>query len=481
MKIKVYSLFLCLILIPYISDAQTKQQTGIQHFLNLNGLKHASVGICVKDMTGKRINSHNADKAYTPASILKVVTTATALEVLGADYQYKTTLSKDRNKENHLLIHGYGDPTLGTKHLKNSPKAFLSQWGESIKQNFDSAATLDITVIDDYFSYDGVSHRWLYQDLGNAYAAAAYGISVFDNTYYLYFNTTRTDTCPVITHTDPEMNLSFLNTLKTNKTGQDNSYIHGEPFSTNRLLTGDIPSGKTSFSIKGDIPNPGLYLGETLAKQLTADGFNIGTVENTYNMYYDQIHATEKTSFDEDIFYTHNSFSLRDIIRDTNVRSNNHYAEHLIRSVGRVKSTDIYSSALRAGIAKTNELWKARGLNTDALTMFDGSGLSPSNAVSPAFMCDLLVYMQAKSKNSKVFLESLPEAGKEGTVSSRLRGTRLAGKIYMKSGSIFGVQCFAGYYINGEKKYAFTIMVNKFNGQRNQVTKGIDNLLLALF
>ncbi len=121
-------------------------------------------------------------------------------------------------------------------------------------------------------------------------------------------------------------------------------------------------------------------------------------------------------------------------------------------------------------------------MNTDALMMFDGSGLSPSNAVSPAFMCDLLVYMQAKSKNAKTFLESLPpQAGKDGTVRSRLRGTRLAGKIFMKSGSIYGVQCFAGYYINGDKKYAFTIMVNKFTGQRSQITKGIDNLLLALF
>ncbi len=127
MKSKFQYLLLLLLLTPYILNAQAKQ-SAIQQFLNIPpGLKHASVGICVKDMTGKQINGHNADKSYTPASILKVITTATALETLGgADYRYKTTLSKDKDKENHLLIHGYGDPTLGgTQHLENFPLYFF--------------------------------------------------------------------------------------------------------------------------------------------------------------------------------------------------------------------------------------------------------------------------------------------------------------------------------------------------------------------
>jgi len=481
MKAKVqYLLFTTIVLLSSVANAQTKQ-TGIQQFLGIPGLKHASVGICVKDMSGKQVAAHNAEKSYTPASILKVVTTATALEILGEDYRYPTTLAKENGQNNRLLIHGYGDPTLGTEHLDNIPNTFISQWISQIKLNFDSTKNIDITVIDDYFGYEGISQRWIYQDIGNYYASGTYGISIYDNTYRLFFNTMRQDTCPVIIKTEPEMNLSFQNTLQTNTTGQDNGYIHGEPFSSNRLLTGNIPAGKTSFSIKGDIPNPGLYLGDILSIQLNDMGYPVRKVESTYNKYHEEMYAKERTKVDENIFYTHYSFPLKDIIKDTNVRSNNHYAEHLIRTVGRVKNTDIYSSALDEGINKTNELWKSRGLGTDALFMFDGSGLSPANAVSPGFMCDLLVYMQTKSKNAKTFLESLPKAGKDGTVSSRLKGTRLAGKIFMKSGSINGVQCFTGYYIDGDKKFAFTVMVNKFTGSRSQITKGIDNLLLSLF
>lgn len=480
MKFKIQYLLFVFVLIPYTSFAQTKQ-AGIQQFLDNKGLKHASVGICVKDFSGKQIASYNPEKSYTPASILKIVTTATALEVLGSEYKYKTTLAKDNNDKNKLLIHGYGDPTLGTEHLENTPYAFLSQWVDQIKQNTDSTENIDIMVIDDYFGYDGISDRWIYQDLGNYYAAATYGISIFDNTYKLYFNTIRRDTCPVIIRTEPQMNIEFKNTLRLNSSGQDNGYIHGEPFSNKRLITGDIPGGKTSFSIKGDIPNPGLYLGKLLAKKLNEDNYKVGKIENTYDRYYKQMYMNEKESFDEKVFYTHYSFPLKDIIKDTNVRSNNHYAEHLIRTTGREKEKDIYTPSLDAGIERTKELWKIRGLNTNALMMYDGSGLSPANAVSPAFMCDLLVYMQTKSKEADVFLESLPKAGKDGTVKNRLKGTRLAGKVSMKSGSINGVQCFSGYYIDGERKYAFTIMVNKFTGPRSEIVRAIDRLLLSLF
>lgn len=481
MKVKIQNLLLFILLLcPYVINAQAKQ-TGLQQFLNNPALKHASVGICVKDFTGKQIVSHNPMKSYTPASILKVVTTATALEVLGADYKYKTTLAKDKEDAARLIICGYGDPTLGTEHLDNTPNAFLSLWEEHIKQNFDSTETIGITIADDYFGYDGISHRWIYQDIGNYYAAGTYGISIFDNTYRLYFNTMRRDTCPVIEKTEPAISLNFQNRLSLNSSGQDNAYIHGVPFSPDRLITGDVPAGRTSFMIKGDIPNPGHYLGEILSKKLSESGFSVRGIETTYEQYNAHLYSKDKYTFSEDIFYTHYSFPLKDIIKDTNVRSNNHYAEHLIRTVGRIRNNDIYSPALDEGIKKTNELWKARGLTTDALFMFDGSGLSPANAVSPAFMCDLLVYMQTKSKNAAAFLQSLPKAGKDGTVKNRLKGTRLAGKVYMKSGSINGVQCFSGYYIDGEKKYAFTVMVNKFTESRSQIVKAIDNLLLSIF
>ncbi|NLH29310.1 MAG: D-alanyl-D-alanine carboxypeptidase/D-alanyl-D-alanine-endopeptidase, partial [Bacteroidales bacterium] len=71
-------------------------QLSLQQFLNTPKMKHASVGVCVKDLeTGKTLIEHNADKSLTPASTLKLITTATALELLGPEYRYATTLALD--------------------------------------------------------------------------------------------------------------------------------------------------------------------------------------------------------------------------------------------------------------------------------------------------------------------------------------------------------------------------------------------------
>lgn len=481
MKRKTLYLSIIFILSIYILPAQ-ERQAAVQRFVENPGLEHASIGICIKDFSGKEIGSFNKDQSYTPASTLKIVTTATALETLGANYRYKTTLAKDKNQSNKLLIHGYGDPTLGTMYLENDQEAFLTEWSTQIESAFGTTRDLDIVVIDDYFGYEGIAQKWLREDIGNYYASGSYGISIFDNTYQLYLNTLRQDTCPLIVRTNPRMNsIRFRNTLRIDTEGENTGFIVGEPFSNDRLLIGKLPAGRSSISLKGDIPNPGLFLGEIVSQQLKQNNIGVERLSTTFEQYHQQMYSKEKMVYDEEIFYIHQSFPLKDIIRDINVRSNNHYAEHLIRTIGRSNNSDIYSSALDNGIEKTNALWKEHGLDTDALFMHDGCGLAPSNAVSPTFICDVLVYMQNESKNADIFLKSFAKAGKEGTVRNLLKGTRLEGKVYVKSGSIADVQCFAGYYINGEKKYAFTIMVNKYNSPRKQVVKAIEYLLLNVF
>jgi D-alanyl-D-alanine carboxypeptidase/D-alanyl-D-alanine-endopeptidase (penicillin-binding protein 4) len=178
--------------------------------------------------------------------------------------------------------------------------------------------------------------------------------------------------------------------------------------------------------------------------------------------------------------FTRASRPLKEIVREVNVESNNHYAEHLIRTVGRRGDSNIYSDALEEGIKQTLKYWDEIGLDTTPLLMYDGSGLAPQNAVSARFLTDLLVYMHNRSDCSTAFFQSLPKAGQEGTLQNFLRGTRLNGKVMAKSGSIGGVQCYAGYLIDGNKRYAFAILVNKFNGTRTQVGTVIEQLLLGL-
>ena len=234
MNTKIYYLFIFVTISIFGISAQSPK-SAIEQLTANKQLQHASIGFCVKDFTGKEIASLNSQQSRTPASVLKTITTASALELLGGDYRYKTTLAKDKNRENHLLIYGSGDPTLGTSCLNNNPTAFLGQWLTAIKQHFDTTKIIDITIVDDIFGYDGISERWIWQDMGIQYAAPAYGVSLFDNTCKLYLNTTKRDTCPTILYSEPAIDFEFTNMLTLNNIGEDNGYMRGEPLSLKRL------------------------------------------------------------------------------------------------------------------------------------------------------------------------------------------------------------------------------------------------------
>ncbi|HCC85601.1 MAG: D-alanyl-D-alanine carboxypeptidase/D-alanyl-D-alanine-endopeptidase, partial [Proteiniphilum acetatigenes] len=84
-------------------------QTALQRFVNHPALKHASVGVSVVDMaTGSPVVAYDADKSLTPASVLKLITTATALETLGENYRYKTDVALDADDPSRILVIGSG-------------------------------------------------------------------------------------------------------------------------------------------------------------------------------------------------------------------------------------------------------------------------------------------------------------------------------------------------------------------------------------
>lgn len=460
-------------------------QPGVQQMINNPLLKHASVGISVVDIsTGKNVVSYDAEKSLTPASVQKLITTATAIETLGDNFRYRTEVAFDTNDPSRILVIGSGDPTLGSEVFKENPDAFFVNSVQLLNKSLSKNRDYSIYVVDNLFGYEGVSPEWTWIDLGNYYASGSYGISIFDNSYRLYFNTTDKNSCPVILRTVPEIKgLSFRNELSLNNTGRDNGYIYGVPFSYDRAVRGDIPGGRSSFSIKGDIPDPGLLLGETLASHLRKDGYKIGKVETAREDYLlgqcSPLRTQSVYKVGQSVF-TQLSRPLKEIVREINVESNNHFAEHLIRTVGRNDKSNIYDNALEAGIEYTGEFWKKRGVDNSSLKMHDGSGLAPQNAVSPQFLTDMLTYMYNDSRYSDAFISSLPKAGQEGTLRNFMLNTKYAGKIVAKSGTIGGVQCYAGYLLDGDKKYAFAVMVNKFNGTHSQVRTIIEKFLLSL-
>jgi len=447
-------------------------QNAVDDFVNAPNMKRANISLLVKDIkTGEIVMQHRADKVTIPASTTKLVTTATALELLGPDFSFETKLQydgtiKDGVLNGNIYILGSGDPTLGSAFMGDS--LFLDKWVAAVKQ-------LDINKINGaiigdarLFNTEGVAPRWSWEDMGNYYAAGAYGISIYDNTYKLFLSSGAVGSTPEIIRTEPNMpDLKFKLYLKAAETNEDSAYFYGAPFSNDRSIYGTIPANKKEFVIKGDIPNPPLYAAQTFSKKLKESGIQIAGNASTI----------ASDSLSKTVFFTEVSPPLKEIITNINNISNNHYAEHLFRCLSLQKATQ---ASINNSVSVTKDFWKNKGLDVSGLIINDGCGLSPSDAISASFFVDLLLYEKTKSTNSADFISSLPIAGQSGTIKKLLKGTELEGKVQAKSGSIFGVQCFTGYITKNEKQYAFAILVNNYSGVRKKVVEEIEKLLLSV-
>jgi D-alanyl-D-alanine carboxypeptidase/D-alanyl-D-alanine-endopeptidase (penicillin-binding protein 4) len=182
--------------------------------------------------------------------------------------------------------------------------------------------------------------------------------------------------------------------------------------------------------------------------------------------------ASERTTI-----YTQVSPSLGEIITETNVHSNNFFAENVFKYLA-LQNKAVATNVEAVQVVKA--FWKSKGLSVDQLFMYDGSGLSPSDAVSAQFFVELLSYMQTKSVNKDVFFRSLPVAGENGTLKSFLLKTPLQGKVHAKSGTISRVKSYAGYIDAKGQQLVFALLINNANGSSKAVTKKMEEFLLEL-
>lgn len=163
------------------------------------------------------------------------------------------------------------------------------------------------------------------------------------------------------------------------------------------------------------------------------------------------------------------------IMREMMEQSVNLYAESMLRLLAPGENRD-------AALARQLQLLQNLGIDTEAAQLFDGSGLTRANRVTPDFMADLLETM-AKSEFSERFVSLFPCVGQQGTVRRLLCNTPLEGRLVLKSGSMNGVQSYAGYRLDSSNRptHVVVIIVNDFTCKRAAVTSAISSFLLRQF
>ena len=481
-KIVLLCLLLCLHL---LAGAQTP--APVKWLLQAPYMRGASFSLVVKDVQeGKTVYSYDTDRLQSPASVLKTVATATALEILGEDYRYPTTLEYDGilesgTLEGNLYIKGSGDPSLGSSHFAPGQNKFLSTWIAALQKAGIKHITGSVISDESIFDTEGVSIKWLREDMGNYYAPGSYGISIFDNMYKLSLQTGAAGTRPVLKGTEPDIPfIRFKNYLKAAPVSSDSAYIIGAPLDDVRYLYGVLPANREAYVLKGDIPDPALYLARYLTDQLQQKGIRVDGSPSCYRIEVEE--NRWKKGERKEIVTTY-SPTLREIASVCNHVSHNLYADALVKTVGlqyKPRRNEMISSFGR-GVQVVKEYWEKKGLDVFPLRMNDGSGLAPADKVSAGFMGELLVYMATESAVSDAFIASLPQAGIEGSVRNFLKGSKLQGKAHLKSGGITGVRSYAGYITKDGKTYAVAVFSNNNSCPMSRMTRALEKLLLQLF
>jgi len=454
-------------------NANASFQRLVSGWQNNAELKNASIGIAVSDFgSGEILYESQAQLSLVPASVLKIVTTATALEVLGPDFRFETSLSNSGLIRNDTLlgnleIIGGGDPTLGSGYFPEE-ESFMDKWIKALQENGISVISGNLVLDARIFEKQIIPDTWVWEDLGNYYGAVASGLSVFDNLYEIHLRSENVADRPArIIRINPEIpDLNLQNEVLSSDVNGDQTCVYRSLIDSGSVIRGTIPKNKSDFVVKASVPDPPSVLASEFRKKLETAGIKLlGKVRY------------EKSAPNSNLISVIQSPPLRDIISVTNHESVNLFAEHLLK----------YLAYLKGGLGNTSDgckfveqFWKEKGIDTRGFFMHDGSGLSRFNCITANQLLSILNYMATKSRNAAFFNASLPTAG-NGTLTSFSFQNFPNQSLRAKSGSMTRVRCYAGYLncVSG-RKLSFVIMLNNFSCSQAVAVRKIEELLVML-
>ncbi len=432
----------------------------------------ATWGIYARNLaTGETIVSHNAGKAFMPASNQKLLTSAAAFDALGADYRYKTRLLLDGSVsgstiQGDLILVGSGDPSLGSIELGGADP--LKKWA---RQLADAGVTQisgriigDDDVFDDRPYAEGWDLDYLVSQGSRSLGVSAGGLAYRDNVIEVRIASGKVGSPPEIS-ARPDGYLDIQNEATTasrrrgwaisidRDLGTETIHLHG---SLPRSYEGTVAlpvSNPTTFAIY----NFKQYL-EEAGIQVTDSLVDIDDLDDLPS--YD----------DARLLFVHFSPRLETIMDVMNKESNNFFAEQVFRTMA-------YGGSAGGGERRIKELLGRAGYSGEEVAIMDGSGLSRKDLITPAAMVSLLAYMREHTQG-EAYQNSLAGGGEAGsTLRSRLGDL----PVQAKTGSLEYVRALSGYtQTAGGDPVAFSIFSNNFTGPSYAITQKIDEIVRAI-
>jgi D-alanyl-D-alanine carboxypeptidase/D-alanyl-D-alanine-endopeptidase (penicillin-binding protein 4) len=450
--------------------------TEIDRVVNESQLK-ARWGVFVVSLKDERVlYSHSGDALFTPASNMKVYTTAVALDLLGADYRWRTSVYAAKDAEagvihGDLTLYGRGAPDLVSSRKGTAPS--LSDLVDQLYQRGVHEVRGNIVGDSSYFRGDDYGLGWQWNDLQWYYGAEPAALTIDGNSVNIVIAPgSKVGEQANVSSEHGGDQLHIINNTTTGDRARITTVGIDRELSDNEVrVWGEFPAGGRSFGAFLSVHNPALWAATLFRQALIGRGIKV-----TGNAQSRDFRVAENEKFDPAKaveLATIQSESLGEAVRETNKASNNLYAELILRTVGKEEGAASIDENPRKkiqgddekGVALINSWLKNHNVPADTLAIRDGSGLSRLDLVTPESTARLLVAI-AKTNSAQLFHDSLPVAGQDGTLAGRLSAYR--GRIFAKTGTVLYVHSLSGYAVTNKREVlAFSIFCNDAIGTEN--------------
>jgi serine-type D-Ala-D-Ala carboxypeptidase/endopeptidase (penicillin-binding protein 4) len=409
--------------------------------------------------TGERLFELNADKLMMPASNMKILTLSATADALGWDYRFTTTLETSGTISNgvlhgDLVVRSNGDPSINARD--NRADAVLFEWTRTLQAAGISSIEGRIVGDDQAFDEQGIGDGWAWDYLQYDYAAPVGALEFNENVAALSISPgPAAGTTPIVTLSRGS-GLELINHAMTGAEGSVSTLDYKRHLERPILeVTGSIPAGGSTVNRSVAVINPTVFFAQSLKDGLIARGIPVSGDA----VDFDDI-AAEMPSADRRVLVTTESPPLREIATVLMKVSQNLYAETLLKTLGASQNGLGTTEGGRIAARNTLTSW---GVARDGYIMYDGSGLSRYNYVTASTVTTILEHMYKDPRHHDAFIATLPIAGKDGTIASRMRGTRAEGNAVAKTGSISNARSLSGYVKTRDgEMLVFSILSNDF-------------------
>ena len=451
----------------------------INAFIAQPRFRHADWGIEVSELdTGHSVYSHRADKLFVPASNSKLFTAALALDVLGPDTRFATSLvsvgaaRRGSTLQGDLVLRGGGDPALGDVQVAPETADWAARMAEALHKLGISRIEGDLIGDATFYATPEYGNGWEADDLQASYAPPVSALTSAGNVMAVTVREHRKQCCRIDVWPDV-LKDSILDRMNKDPALQYRSLsVFRRPGHETVWVTGSMPAGQQSRRFVLSAGDPARLAALRLRKALSGHGIVVqGRVRSRYWPQPSALESGKPVT----VLVRVSSPPVHKLVRHMLKESDNLYAQMLLLNVGqRLARSGTCADRLRPpataeqwGLCAMRDLLRRIGIDPSQASFSEGSGLSRRTLVSPQAVTDLLRWV-TQQRFAPDFIDALPIAGVDGTLKRRLRESLAAGALRAKTGTLTHVYALSGYTTTADDTpLVFSLLLNHYQRPRD--------------